>query len=487
MLMFLKMISSKLSAKTKNMTKEMQNTNETEKFRNINIDFTIFRPSGNDTCLLNVTSIPTLNEKKGINDLILNTISNVEQVGFLKPDPQLPQLMMAGGEFCGNATRCAAWQCLNGKPGEVRIKVSGVLNRLRAGVTKEQEAYAQMPIYKDPKNISEDPNIPGNYLVRMEGITHYLDFNFSQLEGLSEEEIKAKSMQEIKRRGLNKEQAAGIIYVSNTNQGYEIVPVVYVRDVDSLYLETACGSGTTALGMALALQSNRSISEIPVLQPSRMTIKISVDYNSKEFGYAQIQGPIENLGNGIVAIRNDKKYLIQSVTNTEQAIKALSQNGLTKLYKDIFSQPPYYEIFDDNQVGDIFLEYFKNGKIFLAKSEEKIIGFGALVPLTQEPELVTLLASSNIDISNTWYMADLGINPIDRRKGLGRLLVQKRIDAAPDNSTIIMRTSVNNFASQSLYKSLGFKQIPDAYQDVINTRTDGTIQTDKRIFLARKK
>ena len=270
----------------------------------INYDFTVFRPGGNDTCLVSTDVIPSAEERIRINNFMQQIYPNIEQVGFVKFDLLLPELMMAGGEFCGNATRSAAWQSLNGKQGDVQIKVSGVKQRLRAGVTEKQEAYAQMPIYRDPQNISKDPKNLGNYTVRMEGITHYLDFDTFQLEGLSAEEIKAKSMQKIRQRGLDQEPAAGIIYVSISENGYEIIPVVYVRDVDSLYLETACGSGTTALGMALALQSGRSIKEIPVLQPSGMSIEISVDYDGKEFKYAQIQGCIEKLSNGTIESNN---------------------------------------------------------------------------------------------------------------------------------------------------------------------------------------
>lgn len=74
-----------------------------------------------------------------------------------------------------------------------------------------------------------------------------------------------------------------------------IYPVVYVRDADTLYYETACGSGTTALGLTLAEQKGVSINDVPIIQPSGMLIKFSVDYDGDKFGYAQISGPIEQL------------------------------------------------------------------------------------------------------------------------------------------------------------------------------------------------
>jgi len=50
-----------------------------------------------------------------------------------------------------------------------------------------------------------------------------------------------------------------------------------------------------------------------------------------------------------------------------------------------------------------------------------------------------------------------------------------------------MRTSVENIASQKLYKSLGFTQLDNTYQEVEQARVDGTTTTDKRLFLMRKK
>ncbi|HUD44881.1 MAG TPA: hypothetical protein VMR41_05030 [Patescibacteria group bacterium] len=256
---------------------------------------TILCPGGNDTAL--VEGLTSGKDRRLLNDRIMKMFPSVEQIGFYEYDQGKKEavLEMAGREFCGNATRSTAWQVLQGQPGTIDIKVSNVANKLKAGVTESGEAFAQMPIYDDPKYITEDPDKPGNYTVRLEGITHYLDFNTKQLEGLTEDQIKEKGMQEIRQRGLDKEPAAGTIYVKKDNGGYTITPVVYVRDMDTLYLETACGSGTAALGLVLALQKGESIKDISIKQPSGLPIKVSVAFDGKRFGYTQIQGSIEKL------------------------------------------------------------------------------------------------------------------------------------------------------------------------------------------------
>lgn len=97
--------------------------------------------------------------------------SMVEQVGFIDYSPT--RLVMAGGEFCGNATRCAAFLTLKGKPGKVSISVSGTNQNLKARIDRQSMVWAQMPILKnrdyvreagDYLHCSSRRNHPSNYL-----------------------------------------------------------------------------------------------------------------------------------------------------------------------------------------------------------------------------------------------------------------------------------------------------------------------------------
>ena len=137
------------------MYKEYPANKEALKNPDTSYSFTVMRPGGNDTALV-MGVIRSGAMRKEINDVLLGIYKNVEQVGFVNLDPISPELMMAGGEFCGNATRSTAWLVLDGHPGEVNIKVSGVKGKLRAGVTPNGEAFAQMPIYADTSRITKD-------------------------------------------------------------------------------------------------------------------------------------------------------------------------------------------------------------------------------------------------------------------------------------------------------------------------------------------
>ena len=256
------------------------------------LQYSVFRPGGNDTALV-IGVERDSDKRKKINDQVMKQHANVEQVGFVKLDRDNPELMMAGGEFCGNATRSTAWQILAGKPGEVLMKVSGVESKLRAGVDEEGNAWAQMPIYTDPSRITflED----GRAVVAMEGITHVV-MNDIYPEA-SPEELKPIALKLLQQLGLDKSVAAsGVMFLTPTESGVSIRPVVLVRDIKTLFYETACGSGTTAVGLLEALKKSGSI-ELPVTQPTGIPIYIKVSFDGSKFEQAVISGPIEVLNN----------------------------------------------------------------------------------------------------------------------------------------------------------------------------------------------
>ncbi len=214
---------------------------------------------------------------------------NIEQVGFIDGGFKNPRLNLAGGEFCANALRCAALLLLNGKSGEIKIKVSGVREKLTAGIQKNGEVFAQMPIYSNMSKIIKDKE---NYLVKMKGIVFYLDFNSKMFDEVSEEKLKKEALSLIKNKGLDVYPAAGVIYASKKQTGWKILPIVYVKKINTLFLETACGSGSTALGLTLALINEKSV-DISVFQPSKQVIRVTIRFDGKRFKYAEIKGRIK--------------------------------------------------------------------------------------------------------------------------------------------------------------------------------------------------
>jgi len=118
---------------------------------------TILNPGGNITALIKGTNRP-FDERKLINDKIMTKFSEIEQVGFIDYSPT--RLVMAGGEFCGNATRCAAFLTLKGKPGKTDVSVSGTKQILKSRIDKQGMVWSQMPIFKNRDFVRE----AGDYL-----------------------------------------------------------------------------------------------------------------------------------------------------------------------------------------------------------------------------------------------------------------------------------------------------------------------------------
>lgn len=256
----------------------------------------ILRPGGNDTAL--VKGIVPKNERREINDQIMNQFSNIEQVGFYK-DGKRAKLEMAGGEFCGNATRSLAYLLLNGKKGKLKILVSGTNRFLSAGVKKKNTAFAQMPLYKSFKSVRKVDT--DTFLVKLQGITHLVT---PKPQNIQSEKLKIMAKKLLaKYKLLFSEKAAGVMFVSNIKRNnVTIDPVVWVRDLETLFYETACASGTTAVGLWKAKQSKSKKTTLKVKQPTGMFISVTVKKDKNQFIDALIEGPIKLLKKEVIIL-----------------------------------------------------------------------------------------------------------------------------------------------------------------------------------------
>ena len=94
-------------------------------------------------------------------------------------------------------------------------------------------------------------------VIKLDGITHILIDN-SKFPMENEAICKRKAKEIIKALGLQNEQAVGVIWSDfKTNT---INPFVWVKDVDTIYYENACGSGSLAYGIKKAtMQKDKNI------------------------------------------------------------------------------------------------------------------------------------------------------------------------------------------------------------------------------------
>lgn len=260
-------------------------------------EFTILRPGGNDQML--IQGLVPKNKKRLINDEMIKRFPNVEQVSFYAFDRKnnFATLELAGGEFCGNATRSLAYLLLNGNKGKIKIKVSGTKRVLNAGINQKNTAFAQMPI----SNLKSFTKLKSNlFRVDLEGITQLV---FVQTRQINPSNLKRYALKLLQQENLiYSVPAAGVMFITDWGEYIELKPIVWVRDIETLLYETACASGTAAVGIWKATQSKATSTQVKILQPSLKIITAEIYKDSDDLVDVYIDGDIEILEKGSVGL-----------------------------------------------------------------------------------------------------------------------------------------------------------------------------------------
>ena len=131
----------------------------------------ILWPGGNTTALIEGNI--EVSRRNALAHEVIRLCPDVEQVGFLLT-PQDPaadlHLEMNGGEFCGNATRSAAfyWSKITGKK-HLQIEVSG-MDELVDAVSTDDDCSILLP----PEMVRSIRDLPEGIMVDLEGISHLI-------------------------------------------------------------------------------------------------------------------------------------------------------------------------------------------------------------------------------------------------------------------------------------------------------------------------
>jgi diaminopimelate epimerase len=277
-------------------------------------------PGGNDTYLC-VSEGETRAAYENLDELIRYFRPHFEQGGFLEPcqSPAVVRLQMAGGEFCGNATRgLAAWVAHQyyGERSYARlvtyqnivedengisffVEVSGATRPLLVRCERRERQFwveVEMPIWSRFTHSRHKVTVWGKSFeldkFEMEGIVHLLlDRRVLPFVGAPARQRQLLNALEA-QLSLGDEPAIGLIWHSRE---LAIDPVLYVRATDSLVYETACGSGSLALAAACASKATTALS---IIQPSGNAIDCRfVRDDDENLQEAYISGTVELLGN----------------------------------------------------------------------------------------------------------------------------------------------------------------------------------------------
>ncbi len=218
-------------------------------------EYILYNPTGNITALVTSTAAPE--ERAGIAREILRKERTAEQVGFLSESAGADiRLDMACGEFCGNGAICAAFHkyLADGCEGESKIVVSesGTDSPVNVTIRPSESVYEGTVKMPGPFHMNQLTfNIGGKIIafpaVFMPGIAHIILQSPTSDWPVSPEQAERLITGMASQCGT---EALGIMFY---NPGTAVLrPLVYVADIDSLYWEGSCASGTSALGYFLA-------------------------------------------------------------------------------------------------------------------------------------------------------------------------------------------------------------------------------------------
>lgn len=241
-------------------------------------------PAGNITLFV-LSPVPREERTRVAGKLMDMADFKAEQVGFVCPPTQgaLARMEMAGGEFCGNATRAFGMYTAqtHGGLSQPLVEVSGcdhpvtVDVDLAAGTSRAQ---MPLPVWVRPAQVGA---VKGT-LVHLGGIAHLvvedvepsMDF-FDRAEHL---------FQDIE--GLD---AYGVIFLDRTS--HRMTPLVKVVDTGTLIWEGSCGSGTIACAVAESAGLADGLFEQDYFQPAGV-VRASIERRGGAVVSAAIGGPV---------------------------------------------------------------------------------------------------------------------------------------------------------------------------------------------------
>ena len=251
------------------------------------IKYYLINPTGNITIIADAPVEPALQPE--IAKRLMQLEPTAEQVGFLNGS----SLRMAGGEFCGNASMsAAALICRNrGKnSGDISLSVSGAEDEICVSITENDGSFVgtvTMPKAEaiESKEFEFNGKTYSLPTVKFSGITHIISKNV--LDRTTAETAVRKWCSDL---GCD---CIGIMLLDIESNRLD--PLVYVRTAGTLFWESSCASGTSAVGAYVAKQRNKPV-ELSLTEPGGV-LRVYADKNC-----IKLSGSVEILKENTVEI-----------------------------------------------------------------------------------------------------------------------------------------------------------------------------------------
>ena len=264
----------------------------------------IVYPSGNTTAVVFDQMLDI--DRKELNSLVMSAWKNkeagrpgVEQCCFVtlpKNREAVARVEMFGGEFCGNATRGVIQLITEGRDYQGMIEVSGVSRLLNFNVTGGSIAV-EMPLSQNGETVKK---VAEGTLVQLDGIAQLVVTDTVIQSNSTPRQLLDKLLGQNKY-GLAEQPAVGIAYYDKNTKKAEFS--VWVKTVNTVFDETACGSGTCAIGVASAMQAMQN-QVLEVIQPSgeSITTEAAFDIETGKVVASNIAGKVSVLYDGELAL-----------------------------------------------------------------------------------------------------------------------------------------------------------------------------------------
>jgi GNAT superfamily N-acetyltransferase len=176
---------------------------------------------------------------------------------------------------------------------------------------------------------------------------------------------------------------------------------------------------------------------------------------------------------------------IIEVNGTEQLDQYL--DSFANAFQSVYSKSTYKEHFYPTEARSILQHHIKSPHqiTLLAVQESEVVGFALACPVQSYPDIARQIRGL-LPIKNTYYFAELGVLEGWRKKGIGRHLTERRLQMVDGTCYhhIVLRTSDNQDPAHHLYTTMGFEDM-GVYMEISSRRIDGSIRTDRRLFLSR--
>ena len=186
-----------------------------------------------------------------------------------------------------------------------------------------------------------------------------------------------------------------------------------------------------------------------------------------------------------ICTRSDGIRIIQIRSKSDALPYRASMTGA---YQTVFADHPYNERFYPSEAEAVLYQTLQSPEniTFLAiKGETRVVGFGFAVPVSSRPEIARQLRGL-IPIKNSFYLAELGVLESFRRRGLGKQLTALRLQHINKDlyTHAVLRISVQSHHASQMYHSMNFEDM-GVYSEISSRRINGSVRTDRRLFLSR--